>query len=578
MTRWTQVFFWLATFWIAAACCYQKIPSADLWWLLADGRLIAETGSIPKVDPFSWTHPGKPWHNDQWLAAWLFHSIYQMAGVGGLHGLKSLLLIATFGVALDTGRRLLGSRAAFPPLLWALLITITCGEGRFFFDVRAYLFSYLFLSLLWRWLLLDTKLSWWRIVVLFTLWSNLHGGVTSGVLLLILATVSGPAAHRRNLARCAGLALVCCCLNPSGFWLLWHPLQLLGNQWSRYLNEWQPAWRRPDLYTLHFIHLGLWVVCWTTRPRDRHDRTLAWFALFSLTGWRHIPLFALLCLPRWGLKLSWRWPNWTSWLTVAVALWLSGTRPLHLADPAQSLEKAMFPHWAVSFLEQNRLPGKLFHPYGLGGYLCWRLKDPYRVCIDGRAVQVYPWSVYRDYLKAAYSPKEFEDYCQRNQVQVAILFANPQAKEAGISLVAGKEAWKELYRDDLVVIYGRDLNGSSLKSVKTPFYLVQQALQSNPPDRKLLQDALQMQIDYLPAHYFLALLRLNQERDPRPLLQFGRRYPDFAQTNYWLGRHYAPIDRAKALRYLDRQMKVTPDFKPAQDLRDSLSGPGRGQQ
>lgn len=320
MRRWTQAIFWLAALWVAAACTYQKIPSADLWWLLADGRLIAENGSIPKADPFSWTHPGTPWHNDQWLAGWLFYSLYTVAGIGGLHALKSLLLVATLGLAMDTGRRLLGSNAPFPPLLWALLITITCSEGRYFFDVRAYLFSYLFLSLLWRWLLLHETLPWWRIALLFTVWANLHGGVTSGVLLLTLEALSSPAQRRRPLLGCAVLALLCCCLNPSGFWLLWHPLQLLGSQWSRYLNEWQPAWRRPDLYILHFTHLGLWILCWLTRPRDRHDRTLAWFALFSLTGWRHIPLFALLSLPRWASKLAWRWPAWTCWLTFAVAL------------------------------------------------------------------------------------------------------------------------------------------------------------------------------------------------------------------------------------------------------------------
>lgn len=577
MTRRTQAFGWLVALWTAAAYTCQKIPSADLWWLLADGRLIAESGSIPKTDPFSWTHPGNPWHNDQWLTAWLFERIYQWAGLGGLHALKSLLLVAALAVALDTGRRLVSPKAPFPPLLWALLITLTCSEGRFFFDVRAYLFSYLFLSLLWRWIQLGQTLPWWRIVVLFTLWSNLHGGVTSGVLLLVLAALSSPAPRRRHLAERAALALLCCCINPSGLWLLWHPLQLLGSQWSRYLNEWQPAWRRPDLYTLHFIHLALWVICWMTRPRDRQDRTLALFALFSLTGWRHIPLFALLSLPRWALKLSGRqpWaPGWSTWLTLGLALWLAGTRPLQLADPAQSLEKSMFPFWAVNFLEQNRLPGKLFHPYGLGGYLCWRLQDPYRVCIDGRAVQVYPWSAYRDYLKAAFSAKEFDDFCERNQVQVAILFANPQAREAGIALVQGKEAWKELYRDDLVVICGRDLAAANYTPVRTPYALLQQALAHNPPERKLLQEALQLQADYLPAHYFLALLSLHQEQDPRPLLKFGQNHPDFAETNYWLARHYAPSDRARALRFVQRQLQLTPDSKAAQQLKNSLTPEG----
>jgi hypothetical protein len=181
---------------------------------------------------------------------------------------------------------------------------------------------------------------------------------------------------------------------------------------------------------------------------------LAAFALFSLTGWRHIPLFALLALPRWCVHL--RGPYWAwrvCWL--GLLLW-AGLKPLTIADPGQSGERAFFPQQACNWLSEQKLPRKMFHPYGLGGYLLWR---GWPVGIDGRAVQVYPWDCYRDYLNVALervppgtprAPERFDAYCRQNQIQVAMLFS--QQKEAGLWLVESNKRWRPVYQDELVTI------------------------------------------------------------------------------------------------------------------------------
>lgn len=442
----------LVLVWSCLAASYQHIPSPDLWWLLADGRLISQTGSIPAIDPFSWSARGLPWHNDQWLAGWLAFQVFRIAGLEGLHLVKALILTATLGVLLDTGRRLRrdGEWGWLAP---SLAITIFCAEGRFFFDVRAYLATYFCLALLWRWLQLRERLNPAAVLVLFMVWANLHGGVSSGLLLLALT-----ASVRRNqhLLAMTVLGFLAACCNPSGIWLLLHPLRLLGSPWGLYLNEWAPAWRRPDLfvrYALGLVFCLMWAL-WA-RPRWRsEDAVLLVFALFSLTGWRHIPLFALLALPRWCLHL--RGPGW-SWQASALALLLwAGLKPLSIADPGQSLEREMFPQQACNQLSE--FSGKLFHPYGLGGYLLWR---GFPVFIDGRAVQVYPWETYRQYLSVSLPTHSegndpgparlrFDEFCQRNDVQAALLFTHQ--KEAGLWLVQENKRWRPVYSDDLVTV------------------------------------------------------------------------------------------------------------------------------
>jgi len=445
----------LTLLWACLAAGYQHIPSPDLWWLLADGRLISQTGAIPSSDPFSWSAPGQPWHNDQWLAGWLAYQVYRVSGLEGLHLVKALVLTATLGLLLDTGRRLRrdGQWGWLAP---ALAITLASCDGAHFFDVRAYLFTYFCLALLWRWLQLREKLAPAGVFVLFAVWANLHGGVSSGLLLLGMLCLVRRSPH---LAKITLLAVVAACCNPSGVWLLLHPLRLLGSPWGLYLNEWAPVWRRPDKFVPLLINLACWLA-WAlvARPRwQKDDAVLLLFACFSLTGWRHVPLFALLTLPRWCLHL--RGPAW-SWRAAALALWLwAGIKPLSIADPNQSLEKEWFPWQACNLLaEQPQPPRKLFHPYGLGGYLLWRGLPVY---IDGRAVQVYPWETYKAYLSVALptqsegddpapARQRFDDFCLRNGVEVALLFT--RTKEAGLWLVQDNKRWRPVYSDDLVTV------------------------------------------------------------------------------------------------------------------------------
>lgn len=461
---------WLVGFvllWACLAGCYQHIPSADLWWLLADGRLIAETGQIPQQDPFSWSAPGAVWHNDQWLAGWLVFRVYQVAGLEGLHLCKALVITATLGLLLDTGRRLRND----DQIGWlapALAITLLGAEGRFFFDVRAYLFTYLGLAILWRGLQLQKRPHPLAIFVLFAVWANLHGGVSAGLMILGLTAL---VRRDRHLLAMTGLATLAACCNPSGIWLLLHPLRLLGSPWGKWLNEWAPVWRRPGQFSRCLLAMSLWLPCFLWRQRwQKEDLVLLLFALFCLTGWRHIPLYALLALPRWCLHL--RGPAW-SWQACALGLlFWSGLKPLSIADPKQTLvipleggvELQTFPVQACNWLQDHpELPRKFFHPYGLGGYLLWR---GFPVGIDGRAVQVYPYECYRDYLRAALpypdAPAQFETYCQKNDLHMAMLFTHE--KEAGLWLVENNKRWRPVYQDDLVTLVTTETDRSSRQS------------------------------------------------------------------------------------------------------------------
>src|SRR5262245_40301687 len=52
----------------------------DFWWHLKIGQIIATTGSIPRIDLFSFTAAGKPFVVQNWLAEVIFYATYAFGG------------------------------------------------------------------------------------------------------------------------------------------------------------------------------------------------------------------------------------------------------------------------------------------------------------------------------------------------------------------------------------------------------------------------------------------------------------------------------------------------------------------
>ena len=53
----------------------------DLWWHLANGRLIVATGSIPHVDVYSFSAAGQPWVMHEWLADLGMYGLFKLGGL-----------------------------------------------------------------------------------------------------------------------------------------------------------------------------------------------------------------------------------------------------------------------------------------------------------------------------------------------------------------------------------------------------------------------------------------------------------------------------------------------------------------
>ena len=95
---------------LALYAASQDVTGEDLWWHLATGRYILEHGEIPTRDVFSFTYPGAPWFNQEWLAQVLFFDLFRRGGGTALVAFKVLVAAALFPAAAWLGWRRSGWR------------------------------------------------------------------------------------------------------------------------------------------------------------------------------------------------------------------------------------------------------------------------------------------------------------------------------------------------------------------------------------------------------------------------------------------------------------------------------------
>src|SRR5436305_10729126 len=66
----------------------------DLWWHLANGRLIVATASIPHLDVYSFSAAGQAWVMHEWLADLAMFGLHQLGGLPLLVGVFAAIVMA----------------------------------------------------------------------------------------------------------------------------------------------------------------------------------------------------------------------------------------------------------------------------------------------------------------------------------------------------------------------------------------------------------------------------------------------------------------------------------------------------
>ncbi len=406
----------------AVAAFTGAVEDPDFWWHLRAGRWMLEHGRLPSHDLFTYTVPGHPWTDHEYLTEVLIALLTNWAG---LTAVTIFFAVVTYlGFILIYRTALVGRR---PYVIAGLGLALAALAGAPIWGPRAQMLTFTLSCLELYWLSgylagRSRAINFLPLVVI--LWANLHGGfvvafvflgiaITAELVGLVLAgEPEARVAHRRRL-RTLGQVLLLCLLavlaTPHGFSVYTNPLETLTSSAQRRLII---EWFSPDFHQLvliPFLAMLLLVLAgFALRRPTTYQLLLTITAVtLSLQSARHIAIFIAAVTPIlieiwsgvWddfsaarGWHLSSPPPSRLLQVTTVVALLvIAGAVTFRVGSELRRQAvhtTGDYPVAAANWLaEHPEIGTRMYNQYGWGGYLANRFyPDPNRrVFIYGEA-------------------------------------------------------------------------------------------------------------------------------------------------------------------------------------------------
>lgn len=227
----------------------------DLWWHIANGRIVEQAHVFIRMEPYAFTVAGQPWIDPEWLSGLLYWLGYKHLGYVGIVAVAAVGILGNVLLLYRRSSRESGSAAValWTTILGILLMTVNS-------SARMILFGYLGLGV--EMAILEgarkgrTK-GLWLLPPLFCAWINLHGSWVIGMTVLALYIACGwlhvekgifaqrafSAAQRKRLLAVFVACVALLFVNPYGWRLLWNPFDMQFGQKLNmgHVQEWQPV-------------------------------------------------------------------------------------------------------------------------------------------------------------------------------------------------------------------------------------------------------------------------------------------------------------------------------------------------
>jgi hypothetical protein len=276
----------------------------DGWMAIVSGRWIVQHG-LPTHDALTVFTHGHRWIDQQWLAQLGLYGLWRLGGVKLALFVHALFVTSGLvGAALFARTRGASARSvtwiAIPVLIAYYPVASVMRPQTFAFP--------LFTAVLWL-VLSDARQQSRRIfwtLPLLVLWTNLHGSVVLGAMLVSLAGVVGMVQQRRPSGRGIALLLApwaCVFASPYGPHLpAYYEKILVAGDFKQFVTEWRPTTLTAQTAAVYLLVLGgLWLLGRAGRVIPLLDQLA--FALAAVlafeavrnTAW--IGLVALAVLP-----------------------------------------------------------------------------------------------------------------------------------------------------------------------------------------------------------------------------------------------------------------------------------------
>lgn len=476
----------LIVYLFVAHVALRPLDSYDGPWHLTCGRIIVETGSVPRADPLCFSSEGLDWVNLNWLAQAINYRAFLWTGFSGPLAVSALCFAVTLLFSALTLRR-----ARCPALVSFVIFALLSAVLIWVYDTRPRAWTFALMAILY-WLLdapdPERRFGYGRalgLLALMALWNNLHGGFVYGYALLGLdalgTTVDSWRQSRRLVTRRAALltgvivlGLLSFALHPHGFAAPTHAAfyaSRLGATLNniielRPINFKSPWGLAVELY-LAQIFFAIFLA--RRRAGARDWILLLFFTHMTLVISRSMVPLLLYTLGMAGRQWSTLFERWRSstpilgrvedqldfaarlapWSLLAGALvWLTVLTPAlnRPGKPGELSSRAAHRRGAlpaISYLKNQGLAGRVFNEYETGGWLGWALYPERTLFIDGRGDLHARGEAYNDYVRTLQLSEGYLRFLNEQDIQIVLLASRAQLGETLVK----KHGWKRLFDD-----------------------------------------------------------------------------------------------------------------------------------
>jgi Flp pilus assembly protein TadD len=466
-----------------AALSIHKIVTLDVWWQLATGEWILGNG-WPRIDPFSYGEPGRPWIEMRWLYCVGAFLAFKHLGLNFLIVAKTLALlgVGAFCVRLRRGGNLWAAAAGIA--IFALM-----AHPRFL--VRPEILTFLFLAFFLERLDVEggelSKRSTVMMAGAQLLWVNSHSTFLVGpAVLWIFAAADGgrllleghslreTAARLRSVLTAAAITTGVCIVNPYSLDGFLFPIRLLTQiQGDHPLNliiqEFVSPLRLGPGSTAFRVLVAGAVVAGLSFLLRRRRSEIPWLALWlaflalALLAQRNVALLGVASAvvvvrnlrdaPTGG-----RWLPLTSRaMALVFALGLlpavvTDAYPIRAGRPERfgfGVASYRFPFQALEFVEREGLPRPVVGKLGEGGAFLFD-GGPRSTLVDGR-LEVYSTEFIRRYRRMLGSRQIWDEMTNELGLRTAVL--KHTETEVTIQFLDRHPDWTPVYLDPGFVVF-----------------------------------------------------------------------------------------------------------------------------
>jgi len=472
----------------------------DAGLYISDGRLIWETKSVFKTNPYSFVETNFPVVNHHWASSVVFFLVSEFSGFGGLTVFKSLILFAAFSLLFWVATK----KADFWLVACLSLPVILILKDRV--RIRPEIFSYLFIAIFLYFLidleqhpehrriywLIPLQIIWVNFHIFFFIGIALAGGFALEKIILNYKTFWRDPTVRK-LILILVILIAACFINPNGLAGMLAPVQ--SHSYSTFaVQENQPlfnlkanflAWNIFGSAFIPMVFIFFFSLVFAFRQKKKpifYLLVCLGSAAAGLISIRLVTLFALMFLPSAssnfssayiGVKeyLKRKWPTARAIAGYTLAFVIAAAYPYQAYQLNASVtENGYKTNWGIgldrfssgagNFFKEQKLQGPIFNDYDIGGYILYNLFPKEKVFVDNNGADSYSVSFFDDlYMPTLGQESKWQstqEKYQLNAIFISIQDASP---------VVGSFLWNRLHDPAWALVYADTYSTIFLRNI-----------------------------------------------------------------------------------------------------------------